>query len=284
LAENRLAALERDNRPPSPYRTFSFTTAKVDSAGKIVNSITKQGEELSLDLGSGLTLELVRIPAGKFLMGSPADEAGRSDDEGPQREVNVGEFLMGKYEVTIEQWRAVSEWPRVKIDLPEGPSYFKDDWKQPVEQVSWDEAAEFCARLTRKFGATYRLPSEAEWEYAARAGTTTRYAFGHEFSSEIISNGGKTIRVGSYPANGWGLFDMHGNVWEWCQDVWHSDYNDAPKDGRAWVDISNQTLRRVFRGGAWGGIAVVCRSAYRNARTPGDRDRGLGFRLSRTAK
>ncbi|MGH9843809.1 MAG: formylglycine-generating enzyme family protein [Blastocatellia bacterium] len=240
------------------------------------------------DLGNGATIELARIPAGRFLMGSLANEEGRDGDEGPQHEVRVGEFLMGRYEVTQRQWRAVAALPKVKLDLKANPSQFKGD-DLPVESVSWEEAKEFIARVNRKLGLTeqtgYRLPSEAEWEYAARARTMTRYAFGDVFSPDLVSNNSSgTMKVGSFPANPFGLFDLHGNVWEWCEDDWHDSYNGAPVDGRAWVDTPSRGSLRVIRGGGWSTGAVYCRSADRYYDTPGSRLVDLGFRLLRTLR
>ncbi len=174
------------------------------------------------ELGSGVILEMVRVPGGDFLMGSPEGEGG--DDERPQHRVKVEPFMMGKYPVTQAQWRAVAALPKVKQDLEPEPSFFKDDNK-PVEAVSWDNAVEFCQRLTRHTGKDYRLPSEAEWEYACRAGTTTAFHFGDTITSDLANyNASKgdefgskgkylatTTDVGSYPANRFGLYDMHGN-------------------------------------------------------------------------
>ncbi len=180
----------------------------------------------------------------------------------------------------------MAAFPKVKLDLAADPSNFKGD-DLPVENVSWEEVKEFIGRLNRKLGLTeqtgYRLPSEAEWEYAARAGTTTRYAFGDEFSSSLINTSEKTVAVGSLGvANAWGLFDMHGNVWEWCEDDWHNSYNGAPTDGRAWVNSPSRGSYRVYRGGGWYYYAVTCRSANRLRSPPGSRDYYLGFRLLRT--
>ena len=174
-----------------------------------------------------IEIELVRIPAGAFLMGSPNDEPKSYDDEKPQHQVTVPEFLMGKYQVTQAQWRAVAELPKIEDDLVPNPSYFKGD-TCPVEQVSWYEAVEFCARLSKATGRNYRLPSEAEWEYACRAGTTTPFSFGELITSDVANYDGnyiysqslkgeyreQTTPVGSFPPNAFGLYDMQGNLWE----------------------------------------------------------------------
>jgi formylglycine-generating enzyme required for sulfatase activity len=246
---------------------------------------------------NGVALEMVEIPGGTFLMGSPADEAISSDSEGPQHQVSVPTFYMGKYEVTQAQWRAVASLPKVKSDLITNPSAFKGD-DLPVEQVSWDDAVEFCERLTRATGRQYRLPSEAEWEYACRAGTTTPFGFGSTITAELVNYDGqnpyaqasqgmyrdKTTPIGYMGvANAFGLFDMHGNVWEWCLDAWHNNYNNAPTDGSAW-EKEGDPSKRVMRGGSWDSFAVISRSAYRSWYGPAIRFNTFGFRVVAVAR
>jgi formylglycine-generating enzyme required for sulfatase activity len=247
---------------------------------------------------------MVYIPAGNFQMGSPEDEQGRSSDESPQHLVSVPAFCMGKYPITQAQWRVVAGLSQVKHPLELEPSNFKGD-DLPVEQVSWLDAEEFCLRLSAHTQREYRLPSEAEWEYACRAGTTTPFHFGQTISSEIANYRAqdweindktysgkygagelgefreKTTPVGSFKvANNFGLFDMHGNVWEWCQDNWHSSYQDAPRDASAWLDSeSSKSANRVLRGGSWTFIPEYCRSAFRYYSDPVDRDLIIGFRV-----
>ncbi len=217
--------------------------------------------------------EMVVIPAGRFLMGSPASEAGRDADEGPQRWVDVPRFAMGKFEVTQRQWQSV---------MGSNPSRFRDCGPDcPVESVSWNDAQEFIRRLSQRSGQSYRLPSEAEWEYAARAGTTTAYFWGDAFDAGRASNGSQTVRVGSYGANAFGLHDMHGNVWEWVQDVWHNNYDGAPSDASAWMEGGSQ-WRRVLRGASWGITPQGLRSANRYGIPPGNRHGDSGFRIART--
>jgi formylglycine-generating enzyme required for sulfatase activity len=243
------------------------------------------------DLGGGVTLEMVEIPAGKFTMGSPGNEADRSSDEGPQHQVSVPSFYIGKFEVTQAQWRAVAGLPKDQTDLNPDPSYFKGN-DRPVENVSWWEAMEFCTRLSRKTGKTYRLPTEAEWEYACRAVTTTPFAFGDTITPDIVNYDGNypyasaakgtyrqsTVDVGSLGvANGFGLYDMHGNVWEWCMDNWHGNYDGAPRDGSEWK--GGDSSYRVLRGGSWGYYGDSCRAANRNWYTPALRVNFIGFRL-----
>ena len=218
--------------------------------------------------------EMVVIPAGSFEMGS-----NENADERPVHRVNVPSFLIGKTEVTQGQWKAV---------MGSNPSSFSscgDDC--PVERVSWNEAQQFAQRLSQKTGKTYRLPSEAEWEYAARAGSTSKWSFGDsdyqlgDYAWFSANSQGKTQRVAQKRPNAFGLFDMHGNVWEWVQDCWHGDYTGAPTDGSAWTTgCSNSS--RVRRGGSWDGGPAGLRSADRGWDTPDYRSGGIGLRLART--
>jgi len=215
-------------------------------------------------------------------MGSPDNEPLRGFDEGPQHDVTVPSFYIGKYEVTQAQWRAV---------MLGNPSNFKGD-NLPVESVSWNDAKKFCHRLSQMTGKEYRLPTEAEWEYAARAGTTSPFAFGYTLSSEQANfdgnhpygnfpagiNRNKTTPVGSFEPNAFNLHDMHGNVWEWCEDVYHDNYNGAPTDGSAWLSGGDSSVR-VLRGGSWRLAGMSCRSAVRVRFPPGVRSLIIGFRV-----
>jgi formylglycine-generating enzyme required for sulfatase activity len=257
---------------------------KVDDRGNIVKRESLQAEYFTEDLGNGVTLDMVAIPGGTFIMGSPKTEEGRFGDEGPQHSVTVPAFFMAKYPVTQAQWQAV---------MGNNPSRFEGA-NRPVERVSWNEAGKFCQKLSQITGKNYRLPSEAEWEYACRAGTATPFCFGETITTDLASydgnystyaNGPKgvdrwqTTDVGSFPPNGFGLYDMHGNVLEWCQDVWHEGYNGAPTDGSAWTSEGDPD-RRLLRGGSWGNYPWSCRSAYRYWISPGDRYHCIGFRLA----
>lgn len=233
-----------------------------------------------------INIDLVQIPAGTFLMGSPPDEEGRWDDEGPQHEVSVLAFMMAKYPITQAQYEAV---------MGDNPSCFKGP-NRPVERVSWNDAVAFCEKLSEMTGRTYRLPSEAEWEYACRAGTTTPFHFGPTIATDHANYAGdytygsgpkslyreetteETTDVGSFPANAFGLYDMHGNVWEWCQDVEHVEYEGAPTDGSAWLEGGDQE-RRVLRGGSWNDVPVLCRSALRGWFAPDATSGLVGFRV-----
>jgi len=214
-------------------------------------------------------LEMVMIPSGSFMMGSPETEEGSNDDERPQHHVTVPSFLMGKYPVTQAQYQAI---------MGTNPSLFKGS-NRPVECVSWDNAVAFCEKLSQITGKTYRLPSEAEWEYACRAGTTTPFHFGETITTDLVNyncnytygQGSKgvyrkeTTEVGSFGvANNFGLYDMHGNVWEWCQDDWHNDYEGAPIDGSAWLNNEEDNNWKLLRGGSWDTYPENCRSAFRN--------------------
>ncbi|BAZ25520.1 hypothetical protein NIES4073_64250 [Kalymmatonema gypsitolerans NIES-4073] len=264
--------------------TFEFETVTVDERGEVVNRYSKQAKFFKEDLGNGVTLEMVSIPAGSFKMGSPPGEKGRNENEGPQHTVNVPTFFLGKFEVTQEQYQQV---------MDKNPSTFKGA-KRPVEQVSWNDTVEFCKKLSQKTGRIYRLPSEAEWEYACRAGTTTPFHFGGTVTTELANYKGndtyasapkgkyqaQTTEVGSFPPNAFGLYDMHGNVWEWCADTWHDSYKGAPVDGKAWIDNDNSF--RVLRGGSWYVNPLLCRSAYRNSNFRAERvyfNYYFGFRV-----
>jgi formylglycine-generating enzyme required for sulfatase activity len=233
-------------------------------------------------IGEALPLQMVLIPGGTFKMGSPEDEPDRRDNEGPLHEVNLSAFFMGRYPITQAHWRVVSAMPQEAIKLNPEPSHFKGDNRpnRPVEQVSWYEAVEFCDRLAKFTGRPYRLPSEAEWEYACRARTQTPFYFGASISDELANYGGdETSAVDRFGiGNAFGLSDMHGNVWEWCQDHWHNNYKGAPDDGRAWLTEA-ESAKRVIRGGAWDYDPRICRSAYRDDFNPDYRFNYIGFRV-----
>ena len=236
----------------------------------------RQGEAqyFRADLGSGVSLEMVSIPGGKFLMGSPKNEEGRNSNESPQHWVSVPPFFMGKYPVTQAQWQAV---------MSSNPSRFRGA-NRPVERVSWHDCLQFCEKLSEIIGRPCRLPSEAEWEYACRAGTTTPFHFGEILTTELANynrNYGETTDVGSFPPNAFGLYDMHGNVWEWCADTWHSNYSEAPVDGSSWgARFDNQNYIRMLRGGSWNFNREFCRSASRGWYEPVILFNHLGLRIA----
>ncbi|NOT60537.1 MAG: SUMF1/EgtB/PvdO family nonheme iron enzyme [Acidobacteria bacterium] len=254
-----------------PLVAMNFTTANVNAQGQKINERQAQCWGFTDALPGNVPLEMVEVEGGEFMMGSNDGDG----DEKPIHRVRLKGFAMGKYEITQRQWRAVmGGLPEAMNDLS---AAFKGD-DLPVVRVSWEDVQGFL----KKLGKGYRLPSEAEWEYAARAGTTTAFAFGPTISPAVVNYNGNyphgqaveglyrehPVSAGSFPANAWGLFDMHGNVWEWCQDQWHDSYNNAPSDGRPWEDISVPGSNRVYRGGGWNGGAVYCRSANRIGARP----------------
>jgi formylglycine-generating enzyme required for sulfatase activity len=293
---------------------------KGEAAIAQIKSIPIWKEPLTHDL----TLDLVAIPAGEFLMGSPPDEVGRDlyqysfpelkdVDVEAQHQVTVRSFSMSQFPITQAQWRFVAQLPKIDRDLALDPANFKGD-RRPVELVSWHDAMEFCARLSQHTGKTYRLPSEAEWEYACRAlpspptplpeGEGSIYPpfhLGDTLSTDLANYNGtyaygkgvqglyrqKTTEVGSFGiVNAFGLSDMHGNVWEWCLDHWHPSYQDAPIDGSAWEtdgDVGEASLQesryRVLRGGSWYSNPGYCRSANRIRSALLNQDYSIGFRV-----
>jgi formylglycine-generating enzyme required for sulfatase activity len=234
------------------------------------------------DLGNGVKLEMIAIPGGTFWMGSPANEAERGDNESPQHQVTVPSFFMGKYPLTQAQYQAI---------MGKNTAYFKGN-NRPVENVSWDDAVRFCQKLSQRTGKNYRLPSEAEWEYACRAGTKTPFSFGDNITTDLVNYNGtypyksapkgkyreQTTDVGTFPPNPFGLYDMHGNVWEWCEDDWHENYIDAPTDGSAWNSQSGSNTK-LLRGGSWNYYAGYCRSASRFRLSRDFRYNDCGFRV-----
>lgn len=233
-------------------------------------------------LNDDITLEMISIPGGKFLMGAPVEEEMSQEDERPQHIVTIKSFFIGRYPITQAQWRVIAHCPRINRHLEPSPSYFKGD-NLPVERVNWYQVQEFCARLSQKIGRKYRLPTEAEWEYACRAGTSTPFHFGETITAELANYKGmcckQTTDVGSFPANGFGLCDMHGLVWEWCEDYEHGDYYDAPSDGSAWFKDGNEEYR-VLRGGSWDCPPDLCRSASRFSEMATITDNNFGFRVA----
>jgi formylglycine-generating enzyme required for sulfatase activity len=219
-----------------------------------------------VELPGGILLEFQPIPAGTFMMGSPKDESGREDDE-IQHEVTISKpFYLGRYEVTQEQYQAV---------MGKNPRRFKGN-RRSVENVSWEDAMAFCRKASELTGEKFRLPTEAEWEYACRAGTTTAFNTGTDLAKDQTNfDGGGTVDVGSFRPNVWGLYDMHGNVWEWCSD-WYGGYDVSKKnDPRG----AAKGTDRVLRGGSWFNNAGRCRSASRGRNDPGSRRNRYGVRV-----
>jgi formylglycine-generating enzyme required for sulfatase activity len=269
---------------------FEFETVLVDERGKIIDRAQSKAFAFKEPLTTAIGLEMVAIPSGKFTMGSPESEYDRWEDESPEHQVTIQPFFIGKYPITQAQWRVIANKPQIERELNPEPSSFKGDHR-PVEEVSWEEAVEFCQRLSRDTGRDYRLPTEAEWEYACRAETTTPFYFGKTITGKFanydsgnvylqerkVKNKRETTPVGDFPPNAFGLYDMHGNVWEWCLDNWHSNYEGAPIDGSAWLSDDNKD--RILRGGSWLNDPRHCRSATRDYDTPVNRYDVIGFRV-----
>ena len=224
--------------------------------------------------------EMVVAPSGRFRMGSPESEEGRYDDEGPAHGVTIARpFAVGVYEVTLMQWDACVSGGGCGGHLPGDSDALRT---RPIINVSWSDAQAYVRWLSGKTGAEYRLPSESEWEYVARAGTTGPYHFGSSLSPSQANYRGSQagpVPVGSYSANAFGLHDVHGNVWEWVEDCWNDSYHGAPADGSAWE--SGDCSWRVLRGGAWRGLRGL-RSASRSGAPAGSRYDEVGFRVART--
>ncbi|HLP88466.1 MAG TPA: SUMF1/EgtB/PvdO family nonheme iron enzyme [Nostocaceae cyanobacterium] len=258
LVKNAISFFRIDN-----LKSFEFKTVTVNSHGEIIQEETKQAQYFNEDLSEGIILEMVAIPGGTFMMGSVEGEG--YDSEKPQHQVTIQPFFMGKYPVTQAQWQVVAKLPEVNRSLNPDPSCFKGA-NRPVEGVDWKDAIEFCVRLSRYTYKLYRLPNEAEWEYACRAETSTSFHFGETITTDLANyngNYGETTEVGNFRvANNFGLYDMHGNIWEWCQDHWHKNYEDAPIDGSAWLYEYNHNYH-ILRGGSWYENPADCRSAYR---------------------
>ncbi|MBF2047424.1 MAG: formylglycine-generating enzyme family protein [Elainella sp. C42_A2020_010] len=278
-----------------------FNILTVDPRGQ-PQSQQSQSAQVYCELVNGVGLELVAIPGGSFRMGAPKTEPGWHPSQGPQHTVNLNPIWIGKYPVTQAQWRAVAALPLVNQPLASHPACFAEE-NRPVEQVSWYEAVEFCLRLSHHTGRSYRLPSEAEWEYACRAGTTTPFHFGETLTTDLANYSGvnwdyqgkicskgaygqgpegvdrrETTKVGELgSANAFGLYDMHGQVREWCQDCWHRSYEGAPSDGSAWAEADCQ--QRILRGGSWNSSPNACRSAFRNKLDADAQLYDVGFRV-----
>ena len=290
LAETQSQAINQIKELEEEHKAEIEKLKEDKKSQKIVQSFSAQ--DFTEDLRNGIKLEMIVIPGGTFMMGSPEGEG--NDDEKPQHQVTVQPFYMGKYPITQEQYRQL---------MNINPSYFKDGEateRRPVEQVSRNDAVEFCQRLSKLSGKEYRLPTEAEWEYACRSVFSHQssvisedltleawnkqyyqpFNFGKTISAELANYGeniGETTEVGKYPPNAFGLYDMHGNVWEWCQDDWSSNYKEAPNNGNVW--LSEKSSTKILRGGSWGSHPDDCRSAIRGYDTRDAHYDGLGFRV-----
>ncbi|MEM9271923.1 MAG: SUMF1/EgtB/PvdO family nonheme iron enzyme [Cyanobacteria bacterium P01_F01_bin.143] len=304
--------VEQNQVASQNLKSFSFEVVTVNEKGQEIKREPKQASYFAEKLGNNITLEMVSIPGGKFIMGTEDQEIERLVKkfgwdgyrrEQPQHEVTVQPFYMGKFQITQAQWQVIASLPKLERDLELEPSSFNGE-NRPVEKVSWEDAVEFCQRLSQKTGNEYRLPSEAEWEYACRSvmseGLTLEvwnreyckpFYFGETITDKLAnyhadyiyaseSKGeycGETAAVGKYPPNAFGLYDLHGNVWEWCEDDLHDSYKNTPTDGSAW--LSGESSDKVIRGGSWDSYPYNCRSAIRRYFTRGDRLSNIGFRV-----
>jgi eukaryotic-like serine/threonine-protein kinase len=262
----------------NPHTTFTFETVSVDANGEIIVRQSGTAECLTVSLGNGIAIDLVSIPGGNFMMG----DARHHQDEQPVHTVTIPSFYLGKYPITQAQYRSI-------MDDDAGFGVSATD---PIENISWDDAVEFCTKLSQQTGDRYTLPSEAQWEYACRAGTSTNFHFGQTITPDLANYNGdypyngapqgenreRVTPVGSFPPNAFGLYDMHGNVWEWCLDGYQPSYQGAPIDGSAWISTKCD-LKRVMRGGAWDYVAKGCRSTVRCSLAPGLRMAGCGLRV-----
>jgi formylglycine-generating enzyme required for sulfatase activity/uncharacterized caspase-like protein len=283
ITDTALKMAQRKQEVVVPFvpntQLHSFVVITIDRNGKLVESFQSQTHCYIEKIDSEI-LEMIVIPGGTFSMGS----SGRKTlhNELPIHEVTVQPFLLSKSPITKELWRKVSSLPKVHQELKLRPS-LRGSKQHPVVEISCFEATEFCNRLSQATGLDYRLPTEAEWEYACRAGTTTPFHFGEAITSELANFDTKQIvKVGNFPfANAFGLMDMHGNVWEWCQDHWHDNYHGAPTDGTAWLD-NNHNQSHVMRGGSWRNEASLCRSSFRLSGAFGQAFNNVGFRVARS--
>jgi formylglycine-generating enzyme required for sulfatase activity len=277
---------------PIKVQTLIFQVVTVDTQGQLANCYGSEAHYFQEELENNVALDMITLPEGVFWMGSQEAEQGRESHEEPQHQVTIEPFCMGRFTITQAQWRAIANLPIIHRSLNPDPAHSKGE-NQPVEQVSWHDAIEFCARLAKLTRRDYRLPSEAEWEYACRARTTTPFHFGETITPELANYDGnyiynlepvgeyrqRTAPVGSFQvANAFGLCDMHGNVWEWCADTWHDNYQEAPSDGSVWEPAELQE-HRLLRGGSWYCLPSLCRAAQRHWDKADYGGSGIGFRV-----
>jgi formylglycine-generating enzyme required for sulfatase activity len=265
---------------PLAPQDIEFTTVTLNGRGEIQDRPVHRARQFSEPLGSGIDLEMIALPGGLLRMGTLGKQG--YDDERPMHQVAVAPFLMSKCLITQAQWHAIMGAPRCR---------FTGD-RLPVERISWHDAVHFCERLAKHTKRIYRLPSEAQWEYACRAGTSTPFHCGETLTTEVANYNGEfvyrgepkgvyrhtTTEVDLFPPNALGLHDMHGNLWEWCADAWHDSYDGAPTDDRVWQSTNKGTYC-VARGGSWHDIPDVCRSAARLKVNAHDAEEIYGFRV-----
>ena len=285
LAAVCLGCADADTRPASVTQERG-DPALVPHSSRVPGTVFR---DTLKDGGQGP--QMVVLPTGSFIMGSPTTETGRDSDERPMRTVTISKRIaMGRYEVTFDDYKRFTDDPATTLTLPGDEGWGRGT--RPVIKVSWNDAKAYAAWLSAQTGKMYRLPSEAEWEYAARAGTRTRYSWGNDIicsqarygrrpilDGECSSSFDGTVPVGSFEPNAFGLYDMHGNVWEWVEDCWHDNYEGAPSDGSAWTSGCGSDVRAVLRGGSWFFYPRYLRSADRDWNGPSSRSGNIGFRL-----
>lgn len=261
-------------------QTIDFKTPTLNEQGEILQWTDHSARQFTDALDSSVDLEMIVIPQGMVQMGSSRLTGG--PDERPQHLVHLKSFMMSKFLITQAQWKTIMR------KLP--PCRFKGD-QLPVDRVSWKDAQLFCKRLSEKTGHSYHLPSEAQWEYACRAGTDTLFSFGETLTVDVANfNGEHTFREeprgyyrhvttagGTFPPNAFGLYDMHGNLWEWCEDTWLDEYSSSPRDGSSYQNKENPY--RVVRGGSWHEPPSLCRSASRLRVLQSEADEVMGVRV-----
>lgn len=272
------------------YVPVRFETVQVNPQGNLIQTLPREATTFTEDLGHGVTLDMVRVPGGTFMMGSVGNEDGADEDEPPPREVSVPTFWMGKTVITRSQWNALSHLTQSTQALPTDLESPLELPNRPMESVCWTEAVKYCQWLSQHTERTYQLPSRALWEYACRAGTTTPFAFGETLTPALANYNGnyaydqgpkgdyrqQTTDVGSFPPNPFGLYDMHGNVWEWCLDDWH----DVHKETSAEASIKKLSgQKKYLKGGAWSCQPANCRSAYCLKDPLHNRVDDVGFRV-----
>ncbi len=288
LNGDKLGSLDTDK---FRLQNYEFETVSVDESGKIIRRKTIKSDIFRESINDELFLDMVLVPSGQFMMGSPDDEIFHNSNESPFHLVKTSQYLMSKHAINQEKWKAIAHLPKINLDLSMSPSKFRGA-ELPVENISWLEANEFCLRLSKYTGRTYRLPTEAEWEYACRAKTETPFPFGVTITSALANFNGaqpyasqpkgeflkRTVDVGEFTANALGLYQMNGNVWEWCLDSWQNSFAAPPIDGHTWL-ATHTTMRAVLRGGSWGSSGERCRSAARFQAPYTYRGGDVGFRV-----
>jgi eukaryotic-like serine/threonine-protein kinase len=266
--------------------TIEFNSVKLNDSGDIIDTPRGRAQIFQEELGRDIFLTMVKIPAGRFLMGSPPGEPARTVKEQPQHQVSISEFYLGQTLVTQAQWAAI---------FPDRQNGSIDNNLVPVHSINWLDAIDFCDRLSQKTGHNYRLPTESEWEYACRANTTTPFAYGDTITPSVVNYNGncpygqapkgefrqQVTPVAKFPPNLFGLYDMHGNLWEWCLDEWFDDYRNSPSDGSAMgnLNLKDDRLFRVVRGGSWFSHAQICRTANRTGLFAAFRHSFYGMRV-----